>query len=109
MAKKTPLQIVNEKYGSKKDLAARLSAVLEPADGESKEDLAERLTLVSNAKLLHLSALADKVAGYGGRDGLVSKLAAAEGKSNDKDYVAMLTGKRSLGWLVDRLENRAAK
>ena len=106
MSKQTPLQIVNTKFGSKKDLAKRLAEVLEPGPDESKEELATRLSFVSNAKLLHLHALSEKVTAHGGRDGLVSKLAAAEGKSNDKDYVAMLTSKRSLAWLIDRIENR---
>lgn len=105
MSKKTPLQIVNEKFGSKKDLAKRLAEALEPGPDESKEDLATRLSFASNAKLLHLQQLADKVATHGGRDGLVGKIAAAEHKSNDKDYIAALTKNRSLGWLVDRLES----
>ena len=104
MPKQTPLQIVNTKFGSKKDLAKRLAEVLEPGPDESKEELATRLSFVSNAKLLNLQQLADKVAANGGRDGLVQKIAAAERKSNDKDYVAALTKNRSLGWLVDRLE-----
>lgn len=104
MSKKSPLQIVNDKFGSKKDLAKRLAELLEPGPDESKEDLAARLSFVSNSKLLHLQLLADKLATHGGRDGLVGKIAAAEGKSNDKDYIAALTKKRSLGWLVDRLE-----
>jgi hypothetical protein len=104
MSKQSPLQIVNEKFGSKKDLAKRLAEVLEPGPDESKEELATRLSFASNSKLLHLQQLADKVAAHGGRAGLVQKIAAAERKSNDKDYVAALTKNRNLGWLVDRLE-----
>jgi hypothetical protein len=104
MSKQSPLQIVNSKFGSKKDLAKRLAEVLEPGPDESKEELATRLSFVSNAKLLHLQQLADKVASHGGRAGLVQKIAAAEHKSNDKDYIAALTKNRTLGWLVDRLE-----
>ena len=112
MHTKTPLQIVNEQFGSKKELAKKLSEVLEPAPDESKEELAERLSLTSNSKLLHLHALAQKVSAHGGREGLTEKIAAAENKSNDKDYVKALTERRSLGWLVDRfesLERRAAQ
>lgn len=104
MNKKTPLQVVNERFGSKKELAKHLADLLEPAPGESKDELAARLTMTSNAKLLHLDALAQKVAAYGGREGLVAKVAAAEKKSGDKDYLKALTEKRTLGWLVDRLE-----
>ncbi len=102
--KKTPLQIVNERFGSKKDLAKQLAETLEPVPGESKDELVERLAMASNAKLLHLDALAQKVAAHGGREGLVNKVAAAEHKAGDKDYLEVLTKKRTLGWLVDRVE-----
>ena len=109
MAKKSPLQIVKDEFGSKKELAAKLSEVLEPAEGESKDELRERLTLVSNSKLLHLHGLATKVEAHGGREGLVGKIAAAENKAKDEDYVKALTSKRSLGWLVDRAEMHARR
>lgn len=109
MNKKTPLQVVNERFGSKKDLAKQLAELLEPAPGESKEQLADRLAMASNAKLLHLDALAQKVAAHGGREGLVTKIAAAEKKSGDKDYIKALTEKRTLGWLVDRAEMLAKR
>lgn len=107
MAKKSPLQRVNETFGSKKELATKLAEVLEPVEGESKDELAERLTLASNAKLLHLHALSEKVSAHGGREGLVQKIAAAENKSKDQDYIKALTEKRTLGWLVDRAESQA--
>ena len=109
MSKKSPLQSVNERFGSKKDLANKLSETLEPAPGESREELAARLSLVSNAKLLHLDALAQQVAAHGGREGLVGKIAAAEKKSGDKDYIKALTEKRTLGWLVDRAQMHAKR
>lgn len=100
--KKSPLQIVNDRFGSKKELAKQLAETLEPGPGESKEDLATRLAMASNAKLLHLDVLAQKVTAHGGREGLVAKIAAAEKKSGDQDYIKALTEKRTLGWLVDR-------
>ncbi|NVB38606.1 hypothetical protein G6O69_12265 [Pseudenhygromyxa sp. WMMC2535] len=106
--KQSPLQIVKDKFGSKKELASKLAGILEPAEGESKEELAERLVHVANAKLLHLHGLAAKVEGHGGREGLVKALSEAEGKTKDADYLASL-GKRSLGWLVDRVESLAKK
>lgn len=109
MPKQTPLQIVKDKHGSKKELAKKLSEVLEPAEDESKEELLQRLELVSNAKLLHLLALSETVESYGGREGLVSKIAAAENKSKDEDYIKALTSKRSLGWLVDRMKTHERK
>lgn len=109
MAKQTPLQTVKEKFGSKKELASKLAGVLEPAEGESKEELEARLNLVSNAKLLHLHALSEQVEAHGGREGLVTKIAAAESKAKDQDYIQALTTKRSLGWLVDRANTLARR
>ncbi len=100
--KPSPLQIVKDKFGSKKDLVAKLAEVLEPGAGESKEELAARLGHVSNAKLLHLHGLAERVEAAGGRQGLVEKIAAVSGKAKDKDFIAQLEG-RNLGELVDRL------
>jgi hypothetical protein len=110
MPKQSPLQKVISNFGSKKDLASQLAAVLEPREGESKDDLINRLEHVANAKLIHLKALADKVQQYGGRSGLIEKVAAHEGKAKDTDYLARL-GSRTLGWLVDRVEmlDRRAK
>ena len=105
MAKQSPLQILKDKFGSKKELATKLAGLLEPAEDESKEELEARLALVSNAKLLHLHALAEKVEAHGGRAGLVAKIAEAENKSKDQDYIKALTTKRSLGWLVDRAQS----
>lgn len=102
--KQSPLQVVNDRFGSKKELAKRLSELLEPGPGESKDDLAARLSIASNSKLLHLNTLAEKVAAHGGREGLVQKVAETEKKTGDKDYLTALTEKRTLGWLLDRVE-----
>jgi hypothetical protein len=107
--KQSPLQVVNARFGSKQDLVKQLSSVLEPGPGETAEELADRLARVSNAKLLHLQGLADKVTAHGGREGLVQKIAAAENKAGDQDYVKALTEKRTLGWLVDRIEMHAKR
>lgn len=103
MPKQSPLQQVNTTFGSKKDLATKLAAVLEPNEGESKEDLANRLQHVANAKLLHLKTLVDKIDKHGGREGLIGEIATHEGKAKDADYRKSLES-RTLGWLVDRVE-----
>lgn len=110
MSKLSPLQKVNTHFGSKKDLATKLAAVLEPSEGESKEDLALRLQHVANAKLIHLQALAEKVQKHGGREGLIGEIATHEGKAKDADYRKSLEA-RTLGWLMDRVEmlDRRAK
>ena len=107
--KQSPLQVLKDKFGSKQELAKRLAEVLEPEEDESKDELAERLALASNAKLLHLHELSEKVAAHGGREGLVNEIATAQNKSKDKDYIAALSTKRTLGWLVDRAETLARK
>ncbi|MFV8750173.1 hypothetical protein ACNOYE_06455 [Nannocystaceae bacterium ST9] len=103
MAKQSPLQKINTQFGSKKDLATKLAAVLEPNEGESKEDLAARLLHVANAKLIHLEALVGKVEKHGGRAGLIETIAKHERKQKDADFRKSLES-RTLGWLVDRVE-----
>ena len=100
MAKKSPLQIVKEKYGSKEQLVAAAAAVLSPLAGESAEDFGKRLKFVANAKLLHLVQVADKVKALGGREALISKVAELRGHAKDKDFVAKL-GTATLSMLVD--------
>lgn len=89
-AKQSPLQIVKDKFGSKDKLIESLSGVLELADGETREELAARLKHVANAKLLHLSEVAEQVKALGGRDAIVTKIAELKGQAKDADFVAKL-------------------
>jgi hypothetical protein len=89
MSKKSPLAIVNEKFGGKDKLVDALTGLLE--SDESKDDLRKRLLGVSNTKLLRLHAVASDVkTTYGGREKLVSAAATALNSAKDKDYVAKL-------------------
>ena len=108
--KKTPLQRVKDLYGSKDELVTKLSDLLEPADGESKEDLAARLKHVANNKLLHLHDVAEKVKGLGGKEALVAKVAELRKQAKDEDFVNKLK-EWSTGKLLDSYESlsRAAK
>jgi hypothetical protein len=108
MSKQSPLQKLKATHGSKKDLATKLAAVLEPHEGETKDELAARLAHASNGKLLHLHQLAEKVQKHGGREGLITAVATAEKKAKDADYRKSLET-RSLGWLVDRVEVHARR
>lgn len=108
MSKQSPLQKINATFGSKKDLATKLAAVLEPREGETKDELAARLLHVSNGKLIHLQELADKVQKHGGKAQLIDAIATAEKKTKDADYRKSLES-RSLGWLVDRAEAHARR
>lgn len=100
MAQATPLQIVKEKFGSKDKLVEALTGLLEPADGESKEDFSERLKRVANAKLLHLHGVGEKVKTLGGKDAVAKKVAELMGHGKDADFVTKL-GTRSMSSLLD--------
>ncbi len=108
MAKKSPFQIVKDKYGSKDEMIAKIASLLEPVDGESDDDLKARLKHVANAKLLHLAAMGEKVKELGGRDALVAKVAELKGKAKDKDYATKL-GSFSLSKLLDMKQALARK
>ncbi len=88
--KQSPLQIVKEKFGSKEKLIESLTGVLQLDEGESKEELAKRLKYVANAKLLHLSSMAEEVKALGGRDALVTKISELKGQAKDSDFIAKL-------------------
>ena len=110
MAKQTPLTIVKEKYGSKDKLVDTVAGLLEPQEGESKEEFTSRLKRVANAKLLHLVQVGEAAKAAGGRDKLVAAVAELSGKAKDKDFIAGLGG-QSLGALLDQkasLEKKAA-
>ena len=100
MAKKSPLQIVTDKYGSKEKLVEAAAAVLLPASGESKEELSSRLKHVANAKLLHLISVADRIAKLRGREAVASKIAKLKGQAKDADFVSKV-GSYSLSKLLD--------
>lgn len=102
--KKTPLQRVKELYGSKEALVGKLSELLDPADGESREELAARLKHVANNKLLHLHDMAAKVKEIGGKEALVNKVAELRAQAKDADFVKKLGGWSS-GKLLDAYES----
>lgn len=110
MAKKTPLALVKEHYGSKDELINKVASLVERADGESEDEHRKRLKYVSNAKLLHLVAQAEQVKALGGRDGIVAKILELKGQTKDHEYSDKLK-KLPLGRLVDMLRGleRAAK
>lgn len=107
---KSPLQIVKEKYGSKDKLIEAAAKVLEPAQGEESGEFKQRLKYVSNAKLLHLVDVADRVAKLGGKSALAQSVADLRKQGKDKDFVRKL-GESSMSALVDmhRSLSRAAK
>ena len=73
MAKKTPMQEVKERFGSKEELAKLLYEKLErPYEDESQEDFELRIRTASNKKLLRLHRVHEEAQErFGGKDGLV--------------------------------------
>ena len=117
--KKTPLQIVKEKYGEKKALVAQLVDKLERREGEAKADFEKRLLKVPAQKLLTLAARVEEIAKAGGREGLTNaihdavqkKLAKKAGAKEDKNLKLSMAG-RTLGALLDTakaVEKKARK
>lgn len=100
MPTQTPLQIVKEKHGSKADLIGKVVALIEPLGGESVDDQKRRLRNASNAKLLHVLSVGEKVKEMGGRDGLIKKVLELKGQTKDHEFADSLKSK-SLGSLVD--------
>jgi hypothetical protein len=87
MSQKSPLEVVNEKFGGKDKLVDKLVGLLE--SDESKDELRKRLLAVANHKLLRLHQVASTVKEkYGSRDKLLDQ--ATSGRAKDKDYRARL-------------------
>ncbi len=106
--KKTPLQKVKDQFGSKDKLVDELVGILEPDEGESKDEFAARLKLVANAKLLHLHELGAKVTELGGRESLATKVAELQGQAKDEDYVEKLKT-FSMGRLLDMYQSESRR
>jgi hypothetical protein len=108
MAKKTPLQIVKDRFGTKNELIDAVVAVVERDEGETEADHKKRLKLVSNAKLLHLLGVAEQAKTLGGRDGMIEKILARKGQPKDHEYRDALK-RMSLGRLVDLTQSLSRK
>jgi hypothetical protein len=110
MPRISPLKYVKEHYGSKDELVAKVAELIEPGDGESKDDLKARLRHAANATLLHLVEVGEKVKALGGRDAIIKRIQELRGQVKDH-YFADRLKSYSLGQLVDTLrsvERRAA-
>ena len=102
MSKESPLQTVKRVYGSKDKLVVAVADFARD-DNEEKAEAAQRLANMSNKKLLRMAAMAEKVKGLGGRDGLVDAVASAENRAKDADYISKLKT-LSPAMLLDRLD-----
>ncbi|MCB9521298.1 MAG: hypothetical protein H6700_11540 [Myxococcales bacterium] len=91
--KKTPLQRVNEEFGSKTALAKKLAAMLEARAEESASEYEERLSRCSNKQLLRLwEAEAAVKAQFGGKAQLVDAIVKARFGRDNADYRAKIAG-----------------
>lgn len=106
--KKTPLQIVKERFGEKKKLVAELVDKLERREGEAKDAFEKRLLKVPASKLLNLLAQVEEAAKAGGRVGLTNvihdfALKAKSKKADPKEDVNFKKSlaKKSVGTLLD--------
>ncbi len=86
--KKSPLQQVKERFGSKEKLIGEVRALVDKTDLFVKKfNEAKGLDRVSNAKLLRLHRIATDVQQrFATREKLVSALLEIEGRVKDLDY-----------------------
>lgn len=111
MSQKSPMAVVNEKFGGKDKLVEQIVGLLGSDTDEPKEDLRKRLLGAANKKLLHLHDVASTVKDkYGSREKLVQAAVTSLGRAKDKDYVTKL-GTVSTPRLLDiaRIAERRAK
>lgn len=79
MPKLSPLQRVQRDHGTKKALAKKVLSSLATPEGEEREQFEQRITTLSNEKLLRLLDAQQKLTSkYGERDSLVEKIVAAK-------------------------------
>lgn len=110
MAKKTPVQIVRERFGSKEKLVGELLGTLERPEGESDEDFKARLLRVTNAQLLRLHSVETRVREqFGSKEKLADAVYSQRrtGKA-DKDFRTRLGGLRK-AQLLDKYLASAGK
>jgi hypothetical protein len=89
--KKSPLSVVNEKYGDKQKLVAAVEKLGTDELWLDRVNETKGLARVSNAKLLRLhdtlSAVKEK---FGSRDKLIDAILTSEKRTKDKGYRARL-------------------
>lgn len=102
--KKTPQQIVKDTYGDKGKLIEAVVGLVEAEGEETPEQHKRRLRNVSNAKLLHLIALGQRVKELGGRDAIVKQILELKRQPKDHEYADHLK-KLALGRIVDLLQS----
>jgi hypothetical protein len=111
MARKSPLQVVKEEFGSKEALADKLIPLLDRRDGEEDAAFAQRIRTASNKQLLRLWAAEQRVkTEFGTKAALAAKIAKLRFAGGNADYERKLMtyAKTRLLDLHDSLARRAA-
>ena len=110
--KKTPLQIVRERFSSKEKLVGELMGMLDRPNELTKEQFKQKLQAQSNRKLIILhqreTAIKEK---FGSRDKLIDSLVQArmgKNKKEDQGYRIHLQ-KRTNGQLLDLARRNQVK
>ncbi len=105
MAKKSPLQEMKERFGSKEEVVKLLVDRLHKHEDESKEEFTKRLLRVSNKKLLKLYETTEAVyEKFGTKMDLVDKILKLErpnASKVDEPFKESLL-RKSHGYLLDR-------
>ena len=107
-AKKSPLQIVKDRYGDKKKLVSILAGKLERRKGESRGAFEKRLQKAPSKKLLRMFERFEEADGLGGRTALIDaihdhqarRITRKEDFKEDKGFKEHLN-KKTLGKLLD--------
>ncbi len=87
MAKKSPLQKVNEIHGSKEKLAKKVLAFLTCPENEEKEHFENRISVMSNIKLLRLLAANETlISKWKTREALVDVITKKHFSGGNADY-----------------------
>lgn len=94
MSKQSPYQIVQDKHGSKAELAKKVYDLLDhPEDKDEANELEARVQTMSNRKLLRMwnayQTLDDK---FGSKEDLVDAVVKARFPGGNDDYAAKLEG-----------------
>jgi hypothetical protein len=91
MAKLTPLQEVNKRFGSKEKLAKKLAPLLERPEDVEKGEFEQQISTASNKQLLRLHRVHETIKKrYGSKEKLVDAIVAKKFPKGNADYKAKL-------------------
>lgn len=92
MMKKSPIQVVKERFGTKAALADKLVAVLDRREGEESAAFERRIRTASNKQLLRLLMAHERTEKeFGGKAGLVAKISQLKLGREDDAYTTKMS------------------